>query len=258
MWRVMFARSLAVLVVGVAAAWPVAAQVSEVPELIGPGKVRVEFDGIRWGVDRDKTTGEKLDSLMVGSTLLSLGMTSTLDLQLGIDLYLRESLSVRGFNNTHSGLGDVTVRAKWLAWEDEPTGQKLALIPYVKLPSSTGGVGNGSVEGGLVVPWTRTMGDTTFGAMAAVEVLRDAGEPGYSTAWEGGVHVSQELLKPLSVYAELLLAIPPSGLSRWEASGGAGIKLEVTKHVEVEYEIVRGFNARATDLVHYLRFEWRW
>lgn len=237
---------------------PLAAQVSEDPELIGPGKLLFEFDGVRWGVDRDSASGSKLDSLAVGSSLMSLGLTSKVDLQLGIDLYLRQSLSTKGWKNTRGGLGDVTIRTKWLVWDDQPTGQKLALIPYVKLPTSTNELGNHSVEGGVMVPWTRSNGGTTFGAMAAVDILRNDSDTGFETAWQGSAYVSQEIFKPLSVYAEALLSIPPAGLSRWQASGGAGVRFEVTKHLALEYEIMRGFNERATDLMHYVRFDWRW
>jgi hypothetical protein len=187
-----------------------------------------------------------------------LGLAPTVDLQIGIDLYMRQSLSLKGWKNTTAGLGDVTVRTKWLVREDEPSGEKLALIPYVKLPSNTGGVGNHSVEGGLLVPWTRTKGETTFGAMAEVDVLRNESDTGYEAAWQGSAYVSQEIFKPLSIYAETLLAIPPSGLSGWQASGGVGLKFEANKHLTLEYELVRGFNSRATDLLHYVRFDWRW
>lgn len=241
-----------------AGALPLMAQVTEDPEVIGPGKLLFEFDGVRLGVDRDHATGAKLNSLAVGSTLMSLGLTSRIDLQLGVDLYLRQSLSSKGLKYTSSGLGDVTVRTKWLVWDDEPTGQNLALIPYVKLPSNTGGVGNHSVEGGLLVPWTRSKGDTTFGAMAAVDVLRNDRDTGYEAAWQGSAFVSHKLFKPLAVYGEALLAIPPTGLSGWQASGGVGLKLEVSKHLALEYELIRGFNDRATDLLHYFRFDWRW
>jgi hypothetical protein len=241
-----------------AVALPLTAQITEDPELIGPGKVLFEFDGLRLGVDRDSAAGAKLNSLAVGSTLMSLGLTSRVDLQLGIDLYLRQSFSGPGSKTTNAGLGDVTVRTKWLAWDDQPTGQKLALIPYVILPSSTGGMGSHAVTGGLLVPWTRTKGDTTFGLMAEVDLLRNDADTGYEAEWQGTAYVSQEIFKPLSVYAEGVFSIPSSGLSRWEASGGVGVKFEVTKHVALDYEIVRGFNERATDWLHTLRFDWRW
>ncbi len=237
---------------------PLAAQISEDPEVIGPGKLLFEFDGLRLGVDRDRSTGEKLDSLAVGSTLMSLGLTSRLDLQLGIDLYLRESLSLKGAKATQSGLGDVTVRTKWLFWDDQPTGQKLALIPWVKLPSNTNGLGNHSVEGGLLVPWTRTQGPFTFGATAEVDFLRNPADTRYDAAWQGSAYVSRELFKPLSVYAEAVLEVPRTGLSHWAASGGVGIKFEATKHLALEYEWVRGFNDRATDTLQFVRFDWRW
>jgi hypothetical protein len=98
-----------------------------------------------------------------------------------------------------------------------------------------------------LVPWTRTKGETTFGAMAEVDALRNESDTGYEAAWQGSAYVSQEIFKPLSIYAETMLAIPPSGLSGWQASGGVGLKFEANKHLTLEYELVRGFNrARRT------------
>jgi hypothetical protein len=94
--------------------------------------------------------------------------------------------------------------------------------------------------------------------MAAVEFLRNDADTGYEAGWQGSAFASREIFKPLSIYAEAVLAIPPAGLSHWQASGGVGLKFEATKHLELEYELVRGFNDRATDLLHCFRLNWRW
>ena len=51
-----------------------------------------------------------------------------------------------------SGFGDVVLRTKMNLFgnDDGPVG--LALIPYIKLPSSAPVISNGAVEGGLIVP----------------------------------------------------------------------------------------------------------
>ena len=54
-----------------------------------------------------------------------------------------------------SGVGDMYVRTKWRFYESTDTYTSIALLPYVKFPTNTGGVGNDAVEGGLIVPVIR-------------------------------------------------------------------------------------------------------
>jgi hypothetical protein len=47
-------------------------------------------------------------------------------------------------------------------------------------------------------------------------------------------------------------------MSLWEGRAGAGVLLQVTKNIQLDYEIVRGLNRRATDWEHVLRVNWGW
>jgi hypothetical protein len=75
-------------------AMPLDAQVTESPFTVAPGRVLVEMDGLRFAVDRD--SGSRFTGLAVASTLLSAGITSYLDVQAGVDLFLKETYRVGG------------------------------------------------------------------------------------------------------------------------------------------------------------------
>jgi hypothetical protein len=74
-----------------------------------------------------------------------------------------------------SGFGDVVLRTKMNLFgnDDGPVG--LAIIPYVKLPSSAPVISNGAVEGGLIAPLAlRLPQDYLVTLMTEVDALKDA------------------------------------------------------------------------------------
>jgi Putative MetA-pathway of phenol degradation len=73
-----------------------------------------------------------------------------------------------------TGFGDVVLRTKMNLFgnDDGPVG--LAIIPYVKLPSSAPVISNGAVEGGLIVPLAlRLPQDYLVTLMTEVDALKD-------------------------------------------------------------------------------------
>jgi hypothetical protein len=73
-----------------------------------------------------------------------------------------------------TGIGDVVLRTKMNLFgnDDGPVG--LAIIPYIKLPSSAPVISNGAVEGGLIVPLAlRLPQDYLVTLMTEVDALKD-------------------------------------------------------------------------------------
>src|SRR6185436_13847546 len=121
---------------------PLTAQVTETPDTIAPGKFLVEMDAITLGFNRDKTEPNTFNALGVATTILSTGLTQNVDLQVGLQFFTRQTYQFRGTRTSRSGLGDVTLRSKWTYWRNDKYGAAAAVIPYIKVPTSTGGVGN--------------------------------------------------------------------------------------------------------------------
>lgn len=80
---------------------------------------------------------------------------------------------VPNFQNS-TGFGDVFLRTKinLLGNDSGPVG--FALIPYVKLPSSTPLISNGAVEGGLIAPLALRPGDFIVTLMTEIDDLKSA------------------------------------------------------------------------------------
>lgn len=235
-----------------------AAQVTESPHTIKPGKFLVKLDGLKLSFGRADAAGNKYDGLAVAHGVLSVGLTQTIDLQLGVDLFVRERVEFRGARDSRSGLGDLSFRTKWTFWHDDQLGSA-ALIPYIKVPSSTGGVGADSIEGGLIIPWATGVGaGITAGAMLRWDHVRNDDDNGYDSRFLVTAFAQRNLTGSLGIYGEAALQAASTGLSEWAGSVGVGATWQLTQSVLLDYEVLRGLNARASDWTHVWRVNWEW
>lgn len=230
-------------------------QITESPETTAPGTLRFEIDALRLSLNREG--GEKARGVAIASSLLSTGLTSSVDLQVGVDTFLQERVDFRGGHSTRSGVGDMTFRAKWCFWKDEKIGAA-AVIPFVIVPTASAGLGTPATTGGLIVPWERKLSEgLTLGAMAQWTHQRNATDTGYGSAWSITAVLNQEITSALSAYAETTLDAAGS-LANGSGSGGVGLLWQVTKRLQLDYEVLRGIGGRSTDWTHVWRVNWDW
>jgi hypothetical protein len=238
---------------------PLQAQFAETPITVEPGRFLAEIDGIRFAVDQPAGGGPKVTALAVASTLLTAGLTPRVDIQIGADFYVRRTIELKGFSDSRSGVGDVYFRTKWNFWRDASTGGAAAIIPYVIVPTANSLVGSKAMRGGVIVPWEiKPSEGFTAGANFAWDLVRNDADNGYDSQFALNAIARQDITKSLALYAESALTATSAGMSLWEGRAGAGVLLEVTRNIQLDYEIVRGLNRRATDWEHVLRVNWGW
>ncbi len=255
-----FPTAAAALLLGaVFTAAPASAQVTELPQTVAPGRVLVRVDGLRLSLDRRDGAGNTYDALGVASTTLRAGLTATVDLQVGLDFFIRESIETRGARDSDSGIGDVSLRTKWTFWKDEKAGAAAAVMPYVRLPTGSGGVGTDAVEGGVIVPWAFDAGaGFTAGAMAQWDVLRNDAADGYDSRWFVSGFARRDLTKSLAVYGEATAEVSSAGFSTSAATVGVGVLWRYARHLVFDYELQRGLGRRAAVWTHTWRVNWEW
>jgi hypothetical protein len=233
------------------------AQVTETPHTVAPGSFLLEVDAITVGVNRDRTESNNYTALGLASAILSTGITPDLDVQFGQQFFLRQTYQFRGARSSSSGRGDTTIRLKLTYWRG-PNGSAAAVLPYVKLPTNTGGVGNNHLEGGLIFPWALSLGSgTTIGAMGEWDIRRDAANASYLSRWFASAYVHQRLLGSLGAYAESTLAVSSLGFSSFVGSVGGGVLWDTSHSLQFDYSVSRGLGNRATDWLNVLRVNWR-
>jgi hypothetical protein len=224
---------------------PLAAQYTEWPHTVEPGKFLMEMDALSLIVDRED--GNKFTALGAASTFITTGVTENWDIQLGAEFFISQKFDVGGFTDRNTGIGDVYVRTKWRFWNDPTTHTAVALLPFVKIPTNSGGVGNDSIEGGVIVPaeWLIWGGFNLY-AMAEVDFIRNADDNGYDTFWYVSAALNRTITSAVNLYAELD-AGKSSGGQPWQGSVGGGVTLAVGKLVSWDFAVYRGISRGAPD-----------
>lgn len=244
----------AALLLALAAAVSGRGQFTETPTTVAPGRFLLEVDALSLSIDREP--GLKYTAFGAATTFLTTGLTASWDLQVGAEFFINQKFDAAGLTERQSGMGDLYVRTKWRFYESESTYTSIAVMPYVKIPTNTGGVGNDAVEGGIIVPLqSELVGGFQFAAMAELDLVRNDNDDGYDTYWFASASVSRQVLKVIGIYGEASAAKSTSG-APWEGTMGAGATLAVNEHAWWDYGIYRGISGGASDWTHVLRFNW--
>jgi Putative MetA-pathway of phenol degradation len=141
---------------------------------VDAGHVEVELDTFNETYSR--YLGVITHSIQTLDPNVRIGITNSTEFEIQFNgLQSSRSESYSGALVTQgTGFGDVVLRTKMNLFgnDDGPVG--LAIIPYVKVPSSAPVISNGAVEGGLIVPLAlRLPQDYLITLMTEVDALKD-------------------------------------------------------------------------------------
>lgn len=142
---------------------------------IDAGHIELESDIISYTYS--KALGVATHSFQAIDPNLRIGVTNWADLEIQFD-GLQDIRSIDGATGATvehgAGAGDVVLRSKINLFGNDSGPAGLAVIPYMKLPSSVPLVSNGATEGGVIVPLAlRLPQDYIVTLMTEVDDLKD-------------------------------------------------------------------------------------
>ena len=214
-------RRLAVAALGLAIGFPAAPAVADdagalrplctdrptkstAPCTVDAGHVQIETDLFNFIVDR--TGGGDLRTWLFTNPTIKYGLTANLDAEINMAPYalVTSRDPATGVTSRTSGVGDLFVRLKWNLLGNAGGNVGLALSPFVKFPTASGGIGNGVVEGGVIAPvninlpanWSVTIDPE-------IDLQKNAGDGGRHINTSGLISLSRGVSKTLTLSAEL-------------------------------------------------------
>jgi hypothetical protein len=150
------------------------------------------------------TDGVETHDWTVVDPTLKLGLTNTIDAELQLTPYESVITKTAGVTSSDSGVGDTVARLKINVLGDDRGDVAAALLPYVKLPTAQSGLGNGRVEGGLILPVSiSARGGFTVIVMPEGDYLKDVAGSGYHAAFDFLINVSHPLDRRWTLYSEV-------------------------------------------------------
>lgn len=226
---------------------------TESPYTVDAGRVQVEMDLLTYARDVDRRGGANLrsETLRIVPVNFKLGLTNSTDVQLLIDPYVRQTVTDRTTRTREraSGLGDVTLRLKQNLWGNDGGSTALALMPFVKLPTSSNGLGNDAVEFGLIVPLAISISDRIgIGLMTEIDMLEEADGSGYAPTFINSATISFSLTDRLGIYTELFTERSSERGASWVVTGDAGLTYALTDDLQLDGGVNIGITDAADDV----------
>ena len=222
---------------------------TESPYTVDAGHFQIELDFVNY--TRDRGGQSRAETVGVLPFNLKLGLTNSTDLQLLVEPYVRQEVTDRttGARDTVSGFGDVTLRLKQNLWGNDGGRTALALMPFVKLPTSSNGIGNDAVEFGLIVPLAIGVSDRVgIGLMTEIDVLEESDGDGYAASFINSATVSFALTERLGLYTELFTERSTEQGARWVVTGDVGLTYGLTDDLQLDGGVNLGLTEAADDL----------
>ena len=217
---------------------------------VDAGHVQIEMDLAAHTRDRhteDRDGG--VESWSFANTNIKLGLSNCADLQVVVPVHENIRRGPRGF-------GDITVRLKANLCGNDGGITALAVMPFVKIPSADDGIGNGEVEGGLIVPFAASLpGEWGFGAMLEVDFLADDDGLGRKTEFVTTFTFSHAIAGELGAWIEFASVAGPE--TDWLASLNGGVTYGIGENVQLDAGVNVGLTRAAEDLTTFVGLSYR-
>lgn len=231
---------------------------TESPFTVPAGRFQIELDFASITSDRD--TGFRTETLSIAPVNIKTGLDDRTDLQIVFEPYVQSKVAGRLplRRERRHGVGDLVVRLKRNLWGNDGGATALAIMPFVKLPTSSNGFGNKSVEGGLIVPLaievSRRVG---IGLMTEIDAVRSSRGGGYSASFINSATVAFELTGRLGLYTELFTEQLAERGADWTVTADAGLTYALADDVQLDGGVNLGVTDAADDLNIFLGLSFR-
>ncbi len=208
---------------------------TESPYTVDAGHFQLEMDFANY--IHDQPDGTTTKAWNVAPFNLKAGLCNNVGVQFVLDDYEHVRTDDRGAGTsaTQSGIGDITTRLKINLWGDDAGKTAFALLPFVKFPTSTDGLGNNAIEGGMIFPLSvKLPADFDLGLEAAFSCLRDVGNSNYHADFINSITLDHGLIGKLSGYLEFFSDISMEHYAGWIGTVDTGLELLVMEKVQLD------------------------
>jgi hypothetical protein len=214
---------------------------TESPFTVDAGHVQIEMDIANWTRDRSD------DSFIFGGTNLKFGLLHNVDIQFVFGGH-------QSIEDGTDGVGDLETRLKINLWGNDGGKTAFAVMPFVKWPTASDGVGdNDSIEGGVIFPLAIELSESVgLGLMYEIDILKDSDGSGYHADHVATATVGFDLTEKLGMYLEAAAEFPSKKEGDFAAIASVGWTFSPTENLQWDLGANFGLNNAAPDFDPFL------
>jgi hypothetical protein len=218
---------------------------TEGPYTVDAGHVQLEMDLLNNTSSR--SAGGRTTDWGVAPFNLRLGVRDNFELGLFVTPFVEEiDHPAGGASETHSGIGDLTIRAKVNFWGNEGGGTALGLIADLKLPTAAAHLGDGAGGGEVLLPVSFELGaGWDLGAMTGLENVKvDSG--GRRFGWINSASLGHAITEKVAGYVELATE---TGVGSPVTTLDTGLTLKISANTQFDVGAQFGVSQAAADVL---------
>jgi hypothetical protein len=221
---------------------------TESPYTLDAGHFMLEMDFANFTYDQ--TDGTTTKAWNVAPFNIKAGLVNNVDVQFVFDNYLNvhTESGATGTTTTRSGIGDFTTRLKINLWGDDGGKTAFALLPFVKFPTSTDGLGNNAVEGGVIFPLAVSLPyDFDLSLETAASYMKNDNDGGYHEEFIASASLDHQIIGKLSGFVEFFSNFTTESHSSWVGTVDTGLEYLVTKNIQLDCDCYFGVTRAVAD-----------
>lgn len=236
---------------------------TESPITLDAGHFQLEMDLVSYTRDHDTRNGAdtRTESYAVAPLNLKVGLLNSLDFQLVLPTWNWQKTTdrVAGTTTKQSGFGDIVPRVKYNVWGNDTGKTALGIMPFLKIPTSQDGLGNNSVEGGLILPFAFEL-PRGFGAVVMTEfdISRDEAGSGHHAEFINTITVGHSIVGKLDGYIEFFSQVSAESDTDWIGTFDVGFTYGLTPNMQLDAGVNIGVTRAADDINPFLGFSYRY
>jgi hypothetical protein len=221
---------------------------------IAPGNVSVETSLVDWTLQQDSSA--RTDTVLIGDTLVRIGVTDTIEAQIGWTPYghVRTRDKIAGTIDSAGAVGDALLGFKVNLHHPDGSGLSAAIQPFVAIPIGGNPLGAGDWGGGVVVPVDYALNDT-FGLQFTSEVDAAVNQDGngrhFAASVTTGLGIALSKKVNMTVELQELRDDDPAGKT-WQALESTSFAWMPKDNLQFDIGAVAGLNRDAPDLELYV------
>jgi len=226
----------------------------------GHFQIEMDFANMTYNQPNSERGNVRFTALEIAPMNLKVGLLNNLDLQLVLTSYQWETTDNRdtGIIERKSGFDGITPRLKLNLVGNDGGFFALALMPFVKLPLSSGRLGNGSTEGGLGIPYSLDIPGWDLGFQTTFHFNRNGARSGYHSEFDNSVSIGHRIFGKLSLSAEFYSSVSMERNSDWVGTVDSWLTYQVNKNLRLDGGVYIGVTPAADDWHPWVGMTWRY
>lgn len=232
------------------------------PCTIDAGHFQLESDIFNYTNDRQGAV--TTDTYVFTNPNLKFGLTDNTDIELSVAPYTEVVMHdhATGTTQTLSGFGDVFVHFKMNFAGNAGGDFGIAVDPFLKIPTASDAIGNGSFEGGLPVPMQFALSDAlSLSATPELDILKNDLNDGHHASFQMPLGLTYAVSPNFTFSGEVwgdFNSDPAGSSSQYSVDFAATWQPPDTKDLQFDVGLNLGLNNNTPNTQAYVGISKRW